>query len=449
MRCFGKVRSDFVKDRIRVCFFSFLFWPSVGGAQVRAEKQARQLQVLGHDVIVVTVRHYKQWKRTETLDGLPVVRVGGIYKRGGRLRIGRFGHLPVFIATVLTLWRLRDSFDVIHAVQMSAAAALAGKLLHKPVILGVQSVGPKETQRKQLEHGAMLMADTLTETSFLAVDSKEVARGGDIDHFPQLALGNLMLHFLRKSDAFYQVLSIRSRSYLTSQGFRASQIVYIPGSVDTAKFHPSPERRPDPARPERDIICVARLYYAKGVDVLLHAWARMMREPAEWRAYLKPRLRVAGEGPYRAQMERIVAELGIQDSVEFLGLRTDVVDLLQQSWSLVMPSRWEGMSNALLEGMACGLPCVATCVSGSEDAISDGVNGLLVEPEQPAEMAQALRRIIEDTDLAQRLGREARTTVVRDYQLATIVEQCLELYRRLLTKEQNVLPQMLETTGKR
>src|SRR5207248_10097864 len=138
----------------------------------------------------------------------------------------------------------------------------------------------------------------------------------------------------------------------------------------------------------------------------LHAWAQMMHAPAEWRQHLKPRLRLVGTGDLRLQMERIAAQLGIQDSVEFLGLRTDVIDLLQQAWGFVMPSRWEGMSNALLEAMACGLPCVATRVSGSEDVILDGVNGLLVEPEQPAEMAEALRRIIEDTDFAQQLGQE-------------------------------------------
>jgi glycosyltransferase involved in cell wall biosynthesis len=436
-----------MEDRVRVCFYAFLFSPSVGGAQVRAEKQARQLQMLGHNVIVVTVRHHKQWARTESLDGLRVVRVGGIYRRGGRLRVGRLGQLPVFVATVLALWRLRHAYDVIHAMQLSPAAALAGRLLHKPVILSVQSVGPDETQRRRLEHGAWLMADTLTDTSFLTVDPMEVARGGDLDHFQHVVLGNLMLHFVRHSDACYQVLSSRGRSYLISHGFPAGQIVYIRGSVDTAKFRPSPVRRPDPARPERDIICLARLYYAKGVDVLLHAWSRMMREPVEWRASLKPRLLVAGEGVYLAQMERIVAELGIGDSVAFLGLRTDVIDLLQQCWGLVMPSRWEGMPNALLEGMACGLPCVATRVSGSEDAIIDGVNGLLVEPEQPAEMAQALRRIIEDADLAQRLGREARASVVRDYQLGTVVEQYLDLYRRRLVGGENVLPLALERGG--
>ncbi|HLX56502.1 MAG TPA: glycosyltransferase family 4 protein [Ktedonobacteraceae bacterium] len=436
-----------MKDRIRVCYVSFSFSPLVGGAEVRAEKQARRLQALGHEVIVVTLRHDKRWKRTEMLDGLPVIRVGGIYKRG-QLRIGRLGHLPIFITMFLTLWRMRYSYEVIHALQLSPAAAFAGKFLRKPVILSVQCAGPSETQLKQLERGARLMVDTLTETSFLMVDTRDWAAGaGDIAHFPQLAFGNLMLSFLRKSNASYQILSTRSYSYLTSHGFHSGQIVHISGSVDTEKFQPSLERRPDPAKQERDIICVARLDYAKGVDVLLHAWGRMIREPAGLRAYLKPRLRLVGDGVYRAQMERIVAELRIQDSVEFLGSRADVVDLLQRSWGFVLPSRWEGMSNALLEGMACGLPCVATRVSGSEDAISDGVNGLLVEPEQPAEMALALRRIMEDADFAQRLGREARATVVRDYQLAAVVEQCLGLYRRLLTGEQNVLPLVLERRG--
>jgi len=73
---------------------------------------------------------------------------------------------------------------------------------------------------------------------------------------------------------------------------------------------------------------------------------------------------------------------------------------------------------------------------------------LLVAPEQPAEMTQALRRILEDAELAQRLGRAGRATVVRDYQLNTIVEQCLELYRRL-AGEKNVLPLAFEGKGNR
>jgi glycosyltransferase involved in cell wall biosynthesis len=95
------------------------------------------------------------------------------------------------------------------------------------------------------------------------------------------------------------------------------------------------------------------------------------------------------------------------------------------------------MPNALLEAMACGLPCIATRVSGSEDIIADGLNGIIVESEQPDQMADALRSLIEDTELAQRLGREGRVTVVREYQLAQIIERCLDLHRQLLEENSN------------
>src|SRR5258707_3463425 len=113
---------------MRICFVAFTFSPLVGGAPVRAEKQARQLQALGHDVTVVTFRHYRQWKRKEMLDGLPVVRVGGIYRRNGQLNTGRLGYLPNIVMMVLTLSRLRHSYDVIHAFQPSLPAALIGQL---------------------------------------------------------------------------------------------------------------------------------------------------------------------------------------------------------------------------------------------------------------------------------------------------------------------------------
>ncbi len=427
-----------MRDRIRICFISFNFSPLVGGAEIQTERQARQQQALGNDVIVVTLRLDRLWKRREVLDGLPVLRVGGIYTRGGLLRAGRLGHLPIDVAMFLTLWSLRHCYDVIHATQASplaAVAALVGKVTKKPVIISIQSTGPDETQRAEMQQGVMLMADTLVDTSFLKVDFKDWAPGeGDIDYLARWGLGSsAMLNFLRTSNVYYHINSSRSYTYLASHGFRTEQIIRIPHGVDTEQFRPAPERKPDPVRPQRDIFCVARLEYPKGVDVLLHAWGRMMHAPSGWRAHLKPRLRLVGTGFFRPQMERICTELGIQDSVEFLGLRTDIVDLLQQSWGYVQPSRWESLPNALLEAMACGLPCVATRVSGSEDIISDGLNGLLVEPVQPAQMAQALRRIIEDTELAQRLGPEARATVVRECQLIHVVKRFHDLYRDLLT----------------
>src|SRR5437667_10852895 len=113
-----------MEDRMRICFVTFTFSPLVGGSEARAEKQARQLQALGHDVTVVTFRHYRQWKRKEMLDNLPVVRVGGIYRRNGRLNVGRSGYLPNLIMMLLMLWRMRHSYDVIRGFQSSVPAAL-------------------------------------------------------------------------------------------------------------------------------------------------------------------------------------------------------------------------------------------------------------------------------------------------------------------------------------
>jgi len=440
-------------SRLRVCVICFMFSPLIGGSEVQAEKHARQLQALGHDVTVVTLRINKQWPKTEILDGLPVVRVEGWYRRNGTLHIGRFGHPFFDLAMFLTLWNMRNQYDVIHCMQLSAIGAVATlvcQLTKKPVILSTQSAGPNEQQQARIrQYGPSLMSDTLTtlNADFLKVGANDWT-AGDIENVAHSTLGgHAILHFLKHSNAFYQVLSNRCRTYLTTHGFQPEHIERIPNGIDVDKFRPA-AYMPDPLLPERDILCVSRLEYPKGVDVLLHAWGRMMHDASTWRTSLKPRLRIVGQGIFLPQMQRIVDELGIQESVEFLGIRRDVADLLQQSWGFVLPSRWEGMPNALLEAMACRLPCVATRVSGSEDIISDGINGLLVEPENPIELAVALRRIVEDTSLAQTLAQEAYMTVINEYQLKTIAEQSLQLYYRLLTQAgKTFLPLAVEKKG--
>jgi glycosyltransferase involved in cell wall biosynthesis len=381
------------------------------------------------------------------------VRVEGWYRRNGTLHIGRFGHPFLDIAMFFTLWNMRNQYDVIHCMQLSSigsVATLVCQLTRKPIILSIQSAGPNEQQQARIrQSGASLMADTLTtlDANFLKVGTHDWT-AGDIENLPHSTIGgHAILYFLKHSNAFYQVLSNRCRTYLTTHGFKSEHIERIPNGVDIGTFRPAIHRL-DSSLPERTILCVSRLEYPKGVDVLLHAWGRMMHEPSAWRTSFKLRLRIVGQGIFLPQMQRIVEELDIQDSVEFLGLRRDVVDLLQQAWGFVLPSRWEGMPNALLEAMACRLPCVATRVSGSEDILCDGVNGLLVEPENPAELAVAMRRIVEDTSLAQALAQEAYTTVVNEYQLKTIAEQSLQLYYRLLEQEGKMyIPLVLENGG--
>ncbi len=442
-----------MENRLRICMIAFQFFPVVGGAEARAMKQAYQLRELGHEVIIVTLRHQKKWNKLEDMDGIKVIRLGGIYTRQRTLRLGRLGHFPIDLLTFVKLWHLRDHYDIIHSQQLSTlsgSATLISKLTGKPHIISIASAGPG---REQTKEDAILMADTLvdklSDTSFLKITYDDIVASG-FSGLKETAIGGgLILELIRKSEAFYHILSSRSRAYLTSNGFPANRIVRIPNGIDTSKMYPKPEMRPNPAGAERDIVCVARLSFPKGIDVLLHGWYRMMREPAEWRSQLKPRLLIAGAGELQDLMERIARELEIEDSVVFLGLVKDVVPLVQGAWGFVLPSRWEGMPNALLEAMACEVPCISTRVSGSEDIIEDGVNGLMVEPEQPAALAVALRRIIEDTELAQQLAQNGLETIKRDYQLSRVTEQILELYDEALGRESHRAGEVLEIVGER
>lgn len=426
---------------MRICYVAFQFWPSVGGAQTQAERQARHLCQSGQEVIVVTLRHQRTWPAREWYAGIPVKRVGGWYRRGGTLRAGKIGHLFVDVLVFLTLWRLRNKYDLIHLFQLSPLAFVAtviGKITHKPVIIGIQSTGPCEwlfdlsSQEGQI-HGVPGREKPGTQAAI----GGRAEVGGDIAVLQQTAWGGeWMLNYLRKSNAYYQILSSRSYLYAMQHGFRPERILYIPHGIDMQQFYPGrwawPETMARSA--ERHIVCVARLEYAKGVDVLLHAWAQMLAMPADWRRKFYLRLDLAGDGTRRAELETLADTLGIRESVQFLGTQYDIPGLLQNSWGFVLPSRWEGMPNALLEAMACALPCIATRVSGSEDVIEQGTNGLLVEPDQPQQLAYALRLLIEDNQLAGRLGGQGYETILRYYQLGAALQNLQAFYAYLLTR---------------
>jgi glycosyltransferase involved in cell wall biosynthesis len=426
-----------MENRLRIGIVVLDFAPTVGGAEARAQKQARRLAELGHEVTIFTIRRQKSWSQTESMAGLPVVRIGGLYRRGGALRIGRLGMWPVILALLRTLWRRRNAYDIIHVYDYSplvAAAAVVARQTGKPLVITFQNTGPTSEERSQLEATPRLMADALGDAPYLQLDSSyAAAMGHDVMRVNAIG-GGALAYLVGRSKPIYQSLSSRSRDQLLSYGFAPEQVVLIGGSVDTEIFRPNSSCRPDPLMADRPIVCVARLEYGKGIDVLLHAWSRMMQTQAQSQQDLLPRLLLVGDGMIRPQLAHIARDLGISSSVEFLRERTDVLDLLQRAWGFVLPSRWEGMPNALLEAMACGLPCVATRVSGSEDIIDDGVNGLLVEPKSPPAMAEALNRIIHDVELATRLGAHGREKAVHTFGLQNVVQECETLYRRLLAE---------------
>ena len=143
-------------------------------------------------------------------------------------------------------------------------------------------------------------------------------------------------------------------------------------------------------------------------------------------------LTIIGDGPDRDKLQNLARDAGVNDSISFCGAVEDIIPYLQKSALFVLPSLSEGLSNVLLEAMACGLPIVATRVGGNIDLIRDGENGILVETENSNQLSEAMKKLLQDKALAKKLGSEARKTVEQRFSLISIADRYLSLYQKLI-----------------
>jgi glycosyltransferase involved in cell wall biosynthesis len=195
--------------------------------------------------------------------------------------------------------------------------------------------------------------------------------------------------------------------------------------VDSDVFDPQPIR--SSPRPF-ELICVGRLAPVKGQGVLLEAVAELVSNN---RAV---RLRLVGDGPDRAVLERRVRECGLEERVVFEGWRNqnEVLDLYRRADCFVLASFAEGVPVVLMEAMAMQVPCVATRITGIPELIRDGVDGLLVTPGNAGQLTEAIEKIMDDLDLRERLARAGRIKVVQEYTLDSNVRRLAEIFWRRL-----------------
>src|SRR4051794_26733805 len=139
---------------------------------------------------------------------------------------------------------------------------------------------------------------------------------------------------------------------------------------------------------------------------------------------------IAGEGPLRDELEREAREAGVADRVVLAGLRPDVRALMGGADAIVMPSHWEGLPLTALEARASGTPIVATAVRGLRELLADGREALLVPPGDAPALAAALRRLLDDRELATRLGDEGRRLAEGDSE-ERMVAAYLALYDKI------------------
>ena len=195
------------------------------------------------------------------------------------------------------------------------------------------------------------------------------------------------------------------------------------GIADTA-FESAPPAALDIEGPV--ILCVANLIWYKGHRHLLEACA-LLRDRG-----VAGTLVLAGDGPERGRLEQLADELAVD--VRFLGRRTDIAALLASADVCVLPSLTEGQSNAVMEAMAAGKAVVATNVGGTGELLRDG-RGILVPPADAQALARALSRVLQDPELAARLGAQSREWARVHLRVDAMVQRHIELYARSLEAE--------------
>jgi glycosyltransferase involved in cell wall biosynthesis len=172
----------------------------------------------------------------------------------------------------------------------------------------------------------------------------------------------------------------------------------------------------------------ARLLLDKGLGEFVQA-ARLLRQQG-----VQARFVVAGErdpGNRSSVDLQTLAAWKQEGIVEFWGFQEDMHAVLAQASIACLPSYREGLPKALLEAMACGLPCVTTDVEGCREAVRDGDNGLLVPAADAAALAAALQRLLEDPALRAAMGRRGRERIETEFASALVMEQTLALYAGL------------------
>ena len=176
------------------------------------------------------------------------------------------------------------------------------------------------------------------------------------------------------------------------------------------------------------LIAVGRLVALKSFDILVRAIGEVVNQGLTDLLVL-----IAGKGEERMQLEKLIQDLQIGDCVKLLGLRDDVMDLMKTCDLFVMPSRYEGLSLAMIEAMACGLPIIASDARGLKDCITDEQNGLLFPVDDYNALAERILRLANNKELRDRLSLGARSSFETEYDMRKNVKPLDMLFRQYAT----------------
>lgn len=367
------------------------YHPRIGGAERQLKAVAPLLQARGIDVHVIT-RRYPGLQPYEEIEGIPV----------HRMPIPRPKPLASLVYTAATLnliRRLRP--QVLHAYELfspTTTAVAARRLFGIPVAV------------KILRGGSM----------------------GDITRLRQKLMGQRRLEQFRQQVDAFMVISQEIDQELAAAGVPPAKRFFIPNGVDLSRFEPLEAAQKQALRTALELpttaligIFTGRLAGEKRLHHLVNAWNRLHNQHPE------SLLLILGEGEESDRLQQMAGS-----GVRLLGRVEDVAPYLRAADLFILPSATEGLSNALLEGMASGLLPISTRVGGSTDLIDQGRNGWLVPPDDPAALYETLLLAVQSPAPQRALmAAQARERVMQDYDLSVTAERLQTLYETLLMRQ--------------
>lgn len=374
------------------------FHPVVGGTQTQVRELGKRLMAKeGMSIHVLTRRHAYAHPhglpKEDEVDGIPITRV---YSRGG----GKVGALLFVIGS---LWYLigRGRADIYHSHDTGASgwlAIIASHLLRGQSIVKLRS--------------GKLRYKSLVSTR----------------------MGRLRFSALLRLASRVVVVNSEMETAVQTLGIPPMRVVRILNGVDTDFYSPpSPEERREarqrisPGKSDFIFLFVGRLQQIKGLDVLLGAWSLL---PNHIRS--SATLLLVGDGNEHQNLADLVCSLRMKESVHIVGERRNVRDYYWASDVFILPSRTEGLSNAMIEAMSCGLPVVASRVGGSLDLIEEAKHGYLFDSENCEDLAEKICSIINVRLSWHEMGAMARDKVIRCSDLELAATRFKELYDQLV-----------------
>jgi len=258
----------------------------------------------------------------------------------------------------------------------------------------------------------------------------KVLRGGEMGERERLLKKPLAKYRVSQLQRYIDRFAVISREIdedLAALGIAKEKRSWLPNGVDARRFRPITGDDRQALRAQLGFgdgpvaLYCGRLVPEKNLDLLIRAWCDLRRRLPDAELWL------VGDGPDHARLREQAGGV-----VRFAGSQLDVAPWLQAADLFVLPSRTEGLSNAMLEAMSVGLPVVVTRVGGAEDVVTHEQNGVLIDPGSSGALEVALRDCLVDPDRRMRLGQSARKTILDHFSLEETADRWAAEYRSLI-----------------